>query len=95
MKLNWNVVWLLLAYQAAVIIGFFIAYSSIGFRDNFSMPPNKTGNENLAIWYYCIVTSSSTGFGDIVPITDRARLLVSLHVALSWFPILALAALVV
>ena len=92
--MNWSVAWLLFAYQAAVVIGFFIAYSSIGFGDNFSNS-HRTNNQNLTLWYYCVVTSSSTGFGDIVPTTDRARLLVSLHVALAWFPILLLAALVV
>lgn len=75
-----------LAYQGTLFALFFVLYFTIpgGFRENFNMPNDKTGKSWTDVLYFTAVTHSSTGYGDIYPLTKRARALVTLHVMMAF-----------
>jgi voltage-gated potassium channel len=62
-----RMVWALLALFAAVMI---IYIDREGYRDN----TNQDGLSFLDCVYYATVSLSTTGYGDITPVTDAARL---------------------
>ena len=73
-----------LPYQAAVFALFFVMYLTIpgGFTENFNMPNDKTkaAKSWKDVLYFTAVTHSSTGYGDIYPLTPTAKALVMGHV---------------
>ena len=70
-----------LTYQGTLFALFFTLYLTIpgGFRENFNTPNDKTGKSWTDVLYFTAVTHSSTGYGDIYPLTPRARALVTMH----------------
>jgi hypothetical protein len=75
-----------LAYQGALFALFFVLYLTIpgGFRENFNMPNDKTGKSWRDVLYFTAVTHSSTGYGDIYPLSPKARALVTMHAVLAF-----------
>jgi len=75
-----------LAYQGALFALFFVMYLTIpgGFRENFNTPNDKTGNTWGDVLYFTTMTHTSVGYGDIYPLTPRARMLATLHSILSF-----------
>lgn len=75
-----------LPYQASVFALFFVMYLTIpgGFRENFNMPNDKTGHTWTDVLYYTAITHTSIGYGDIYPLTPRARALVTVHSILAF-----------
>ena len=74
-----------------IIFGFFWAMYQVlpgGFKKNFNTPTlssadNKwKGDGPSDVAYYTMVMHTSTGFGDVFPITWIARVLVMTHLAL-------------
>lgn len=78
--------------QISIIIIFSFIYYFIG-EDNFIFNINNLNvkvTNYLEYLYFSIGTSSSTGFGDIVPITQLARTLVILQIFITYTTILRL-----
>lgn len=77
-----------LAYQGALFALFFVLYLTIpgGFTENFYMPNDKTkaAKSWRDVLYFTAVTHSSTGYGDIYPLTPKARALVTMHTMLTF-----------
>lgn len=75
-----------LPYQAAVFALFFVMYLTIpgGFRENFNTPNDKTGDSWNDILYFTTITHTSVGFGDMYPLTPRARALATIHSMLAF-----------
>ena len=75
-----------LPYQASVFALFFVLYLTIpgGFRENFNTPNDKTGHSWTDVLYFTTMTHSSIGYGDIYPLTPRARALTTIHAMLSF-----------
>ena len=63
-----------------IIFFFIIKY----IKDDFSFPKDNT-NDNIKIYYYSVVTQFSIGYGDIVPLTDRARIVNIIHIILAYY----------
>jgi hypothetical protein len=63
-----------------IIFFFIIKYM----KDDFSFPKDNT-SENIKIYYYSVVTQFSVGYGDIVPLTDRARVVNIMHIFLAYY----------
>lgn len=78
--------------QISIIIIFSFIYYFIG-EDNFIFNINNLNvkvTNYLEYLYFSIGTSSSTGFGDIVPRTQLARTLVILQIFITYTTILRL-----
>ncbi len=61
---------ILIAFGCIVVTGLLVYFDRNGYRDN-----NKTGLAGmLDSFYYATVTLSTTGYGDITPVSERARL---------------------
>ena len=80
--------WALL-YHALIFFAFWVLYMSIGFRKNFNIPQvadpkdkKYKGDGPLDVLYYTTVVHTTTGFGDVYPITWQARVLVIIHIML-------------
>lgn len=75
-----------LAYQGALFALFFVLYLTIpgGFSENFNVPNKETGKRWQDVMYFTAVTHSSTGYGDIYPLSRRARALVTMHAMLAF-----------
>jgi hypothetical protein len=75
-----------LAYQGALFALFFAMYLTIpgGFRENFYTPNDKTGKSWQDVLYFTAVTHTSTGYGDMYPLTPKARALVTMHTMLAF-----------
>lgn len=75
-----------LAYQGGLFALFFVLYLTIpgGFRENFYTPNDKTGKSWRDVMYFTAVTHSSTGYGDIYPLTPWAKALVTVHSLLAF-----------
>lgn len=88
--------WALL-YHALVFGAFFGLYQALpgGFKNNFNMPTVKgdakyKGDGPLDVAYYTMVVHTSTGFGDVFPLTWLARSLVILHMFLVFLHVASL-----
>ena len=81
--------------QISIILIFSLIYYFIG-DENFSLNIfDKTKSKSkvtnyLDFLYFSFVISSTTGFGDIVPITDLSRMLVILQIFITYTSILRL-----
>lgn len=79
--------WALL-YHALVFAAFWGLYMAIGFSKNFNLPSNMQkegaykGDGPLDVAYYTLVLHTTTGFGDVYPITWYSRVLVIIHLLL-------------
>jgi voltage-gated potassium channel len=67
---------LLIALGALVATALIVFFGRDGYLDN----NNDDGISLLDAFYYSTVSVSTTGYGDIVPVTDTARLLTTLFV---------------
>ncbi|MER3320054.1 MAG: ion channel [Allomuricauda sp.] len=73
-----------------IVFSFAIDYTALQFVDaiHFKMN-NSIGNDGLSVFfdlsYFSLITFSSVGYGDIVPISLPAKTLVALEVALRFF----------
>ena len=63
----WLVGILLLAYLLAGTAAFYLAMDD--------MSGDRSGNRALDALYFCVVTMTTVGYGDIVPSSDVAKLL--------------------
>jgi voltage-gated potassium channel len=71
------IAWRVLLALAIITVVAMVAYiDRDGYRDNITGEPIGL----LDCFYYATVSASTTGYGDIVPVTDRARLLTTLVV---------------
>jgi Ion channel len=77
-------------YHLLILTVFAGLYSAIGFRQNFNIPP---GVSTITPFYFAVVAHTNTGFGDITPKTDAARMLVLAHLLLAWIPTVIVASL--
>ena len=73
-----------------VIFSFAIDFTALQFLDPTHFKVNNgIGNNGLSVFfdlsYFSLITFSSVGFGDIVPITVPAKILVTLEVLLRFF----------
>ena len=75
--------------QFAIILVFSIIYYFAG-NNNFIYVNNSKNLEYLDFLYFSTVTSASTGYGDIIPNTNLARLLVSIQITITYTTILRL-----
>jgi voltage-gated potassium channel len=74
---------------AFYIIGFYVFFTLL-----FSLVLYLIFDENdinydketkfIDLWYFSITTYTSTGYGDIVPISTRARIITSLYMLISY-----------
>lgn len=74
-------------YQLCVLVMFTMVYYSMGLTKNFNMPTHSNDDPGTA-FYFAIVTQTTVGYGDIHPKTAMARSIVTLHLAMTWFPML-------
>lgn len=73
-----------------VILSFAIDFTALQFLDTTHFKINNSVGENglskfFDLSYFSLVTFSSVGFGDIVPITIPAKILVTLEILLRFF----------
>jgi hypothetical protein len=88
-KLNYRFhqffVYLMVLLVINVFMAFFL-YSWVTDADFSGLPPkdkSKTFDSRLvALFYYNSITLSTLGYGDVVPISDRARMFVGIYVVL-------------
>lgn len=78
----------MLLYQCLVCAIFAALYSFIGFTAHFSFPESKEPVTSITTMYFTLTAQTTTGFGDIHPKTDLARLLVAIHLLCAWTPML-------
>lgn len=79
-----------LMYHAVVFGFFWVLYMAIGFGKHFNLPKVNSdskykdykGDGPLDVLYYTAILHSTTGFGDVYPLTWQARVLVIMHVTL-------------
>jgi hypothetical protein len=76
-----------IAYQAALMVAFTAIYTAIGLQQHFTVA-DRTSTGPLAAAYFSVVTQVTTGYGDIYPKTDFGRVLVTMHLVLTWVPFL-------
>ena len=79
--------------QSSIIIMFSLIYYFIGqenFHFNIFNKNTKRDIKYLDYLYFSVVTSSSTGYGDIIPATDLARMLTCIQMFLVYTTILRL-----
>lgn len=79
---------ILIPYHVLIFAVFAWLYGAIGFRQNFDVPSDSSTATQL---YFAVVAHTNTGFGDITPKTDVARMLVVAHLLLAWIPTVILA----
>ena len=60
-----------------VLLLFFLIYRY--YISEFSLDNSNNQFNDKRIFYYTLVTHSTLGYGDIKPVTDKGRNLVSLH----------------
>jgi hypothetical protein len=73
-----------LIYHLVVFCMFMALYATTpgGFTKHFNVPKGAKSMGFADLAYYTMVAHSTTGFGDIYPLTTYARTLVSAHLAL-------------
>lgn len=72
-------------YNLAVFAIFSTVYLSTDFSTHFTSESPVTTRGKL---YYAVMAHAAGGCNDIVPKTDTARLITSLHVAMVWMQLL-------
>lgn len=70
-----------LAYNLAVLTIFTALYWAIGFRENFHVPEDESGEASQLLYFSCM-SHGLVGSPDVYPRTSLARALVSVHVLL-------------
>lgn len=78
--------------QISTIIAFTGIYMYIGDINFHHRKKDDNIKGNLTVldyFYFSTVTSASTGFGDIIPDTDLARLLVTIQIILTYTTIIS------
>jgi hypothetical protein len=75
-------------YQCVLFTIFVAIYSSMNFRAHFEAPNPNAPITPITITYFTLASQTTTGFGDIHPKTDPARILVSIHILLAWIPMI-------
>ena len=79
------------AAHFVVLIAFAVMYAGIGMKKHFTMPEShKDGGIQSALWF-SVTTHTTTGYGDILPLTHSARMLVMSQMICAFMLILALA----
>ena len=80
----------LLVYNVIVFLMFLPFYFLIDYEKHFEYT-NKDGAKSPT-WrgklYFALMTHSTAMAGDIVPVTDLARTLISLHIFATWFQLM-------
>jgi len=89
MKFNYKLTQLLVYFIITIILNMIMAYYFYSWAtdDDFSGLPKKDpkmrfDDRLIALFYYNSITLSTLGYGDIVPISSRARIFIGLYVAL-------------
>tara|TARA_Y100000591_G_C21369865_1_gene468276 strand:+ start:96 stop:386 length:291 start_codon:yes stop_codon:yes gene_type:complete len=90
MKITKKKVITIIIIQISIIIAFTGIYMYIGDSNlHHRKKDNIKGNLTvLDYFYFSTVTSASTGFGDIIPDSDLARLLVTIQIILTYTTII-------
>ena len=78
---------ILVLYELWVLFLFAILYYIIGMDTHFKLPSGTAATPVTAM-YFGIVSHTTTGYGDIYPLTPLARVLVAVHLVGAWFPLL-------
>lgn len=77
----------LLLYNLIVFLAFLPFYFLIDYEKHFAYDSGKQGGTKPS-WrgklYFALMTHSTAGAGDIVPTSDLARTLMSLHILATW-----------
>jgi len=72
-----------------IVFSFAIDYTALQFVDAIHFKMNNSIKDGLSVFfdlsYFSLITFSSVGYGDIVPISLPAKTLVALEVALRFF----------
>ena len=79
---------MMIMYQCIVFVFFASIYSSIGFKTHFSLGESTEPVTPTTVIYFTLAAQTTTGFGDIHPVTNTARLLVSMQILCAWLPML-------
>lgn len=79
--------WALIPYHIVVLVVFASIYAMIGMKQHFGVADATP----VMPVYFAMVTHSTTGFGDLAPKTDLARMVVVLHLCFAWIPTIVLA----
>lgn len=81
---------MMFVYQCTLFVMFTCLYNAIGFSSNFNLPDDYSMRSvsPVTVVYFSAAAQTTTGFGDIHPKTDSARLLVLIHVICAWIPML-------
>ena len=76
-----------LIYNAIILAIFLVIYNVIDFNKHFTSdkPVSRQGK-----FYFGIMTHTAVGCNDIVPKTDVARVITSIHVILAWVQVFLL-----
>ena len=86
-----NILLKIISIQIFIIILFSLIYYFIG-NDNFILNYSNNNINNKFNYfdylYFSVVTSSTTGYGDIIPSTKLARILVTTQILLVYTTIL-------
>lgn len=71
-----------IGWRVVLALAIITVVAMVAYLDRDGYKDNTTGEEIglLDSFYYATVSASTTGYGDIVPVTDRARLLTTLVV---------------
>lgn len=68
-----------LVVNIIVFIVFFFTYRFMGMKEHFGTEPT-----NANAMYFTTVTHATVGYGDILPKTRTAKMVVTLHVLIVW-----------
>lgn len=83
LQIDFTLTTLIVLYHVCVCVFFSGVYSVLGIKGNFNYI-DKTPMNALTPLYFTAVTHTTTGFGDITPKTDLARIVVIVHLLLAW-----------
>ena len=68
-------VWAQLGIRIGILLALLAAIVTVHWMERDSFRDNVDGSMNFAdVIYFTMISATTTGYGDIVPVTDRARL---------------------